>query len=39
MDSGAANRKGFARVGFDGRAPLAEPRVSLSDTEAVPEKR
>ena len=27
MDSGAASRKGFYQVGFDGRVPLSEPRV------------
>ena len=29
--------RGFPRVGFDVRAPLVKPRVSLQDTEAVPE--
>ncbi len=39
MDSGAANRKGFAQVGFDGVGTvIIEPRVSLQNSEAVPER-
>jgi len=38
MDSGAANRKGFSPVGFDGESTVTKLRVSLQNNEAVPDR-
>jgi len=38
MDSGAANRKGFAQVGFDGVGTVIRAQgIASKDVEAVPE--
>ena len=38
MDSGAANRKGYSQVGFDGEGTVIKAQGIVSDTGAVPEK-
>jgi len=37
MDSGAANRKGFDRVGFDGTGTVTRAQGVASKIEAVPD--
>ena len=38
MDSGAANRKGFPQVGFDGKGTVTRAQGIASNSEAVPER-